>query len=93
MFVFEREADLVQDREELIYVLRLRFGEIASGIIETIYQISELQTLERLILVAVNAPTLKVFLEELEAGEESYRIVGDRFNPIEITREGGGFCG
>ena len=49
MFIFEQEADFVQDREDLLYVLQLRFGEIAPGIIEAIYQISDLHTLERLI--------------------------------------------
>jgi len=83
LFFFENEANFVQDREDLIQILRMRFGEIAPGIIEKIYEISDLDTLERLILVAANAPTLRIFLEELEAGEGSFRLVGERFNPIE----------
>lgn len=93
MFIFEQEADFVQDREDLLYVLQLRFGEIAPGIIEAIYQISDLHTLERLILIAANAPTFKIFLEELEAGNDCFRIVGNRFNPIDPAMEGGNHYG
>lgn len=93
MFIFEQEADFVQDREDLLYVLQLRFGEIAPGIIEAIYQISDLHTLERLILIAANAPTFKICLEELETGNESFRIVGNRFNPIDSAMEGGNHYG
>ncbi len=66
----------------------MRFGEIAPGIVEKIYDINKIETLERLILAAANAPSLRVFLEELEAGDESFRLVGERFNPIEATHEG-----
>ncbi|MDQ0300340.1 hypothetical protein J2S78_002787 [Salibacterium salarium] len=68
MFGFEDEAGLVQDREDLIAVLQMRFGTVAPGVIEKIYELQELDTLERLILAASNASTLKIFLEELEAG-------------------------
>ncbi|SET17307.1 hypothetical protein SAMN05216389_106162 [Oceanobacillus limi] len=83
MFLFENEADFVQDREDLLHVLRMRFGDIAPGIVEKIYEIDDLEALERLILVAANAPTLRIFLEELEAGNNSFKLVGERFNPIE----------
>ncbi|QHS21447.1 hypothetical protein GWK91_00055 [Virgibacillus sp. MSP4-1] len=89
MFQFDSEAGLVQDREDLIQVLTMRFGEIASGVIEEIYKINDLNTIERLILVAANAPSLKIFLEELEAGEGSFRMVGERFNPLDDEMEGG----
>ena len=83
LFTFEDDADFVQDREDLLSVLRMRFGDISPGIIEEVYKINELDALERLILVAANAPKLSVFLEELEEGNDSFRIVGDRFNPID----------
>jgi hypothetical protein len=89
MFQFENEAGFVDDREDLIQVLKMRFGDIPPGIVEKIYGMNELDTLERLILVAANAPTLKVFLEEMEEGEGSFRIVGERFNPIEALQRGG----
>lgn len=82
-FIFEQEADFVQDREDLIAVLQMRFGTVPPKIIEQIYNISDLNTLERLILVAANAPEFRVFLEEIEAGEDSFKLVGNRFNPIE----------
>ncbi|MGM8216478.1 hypothetical protein ACLIA0_12985 [Bacillaceae bacterium W0354] len=93
MFLFEEESVLVQDREDLLQVLRMRFGDIAPGVIEKIYQINKLDSLERLILVAANAPSYKVFLEELEAGDDSFKLVGDRFNPIDSMSEGGDLNG
>ncbi|MBP1969922.1 hypothetical protein J2Z83_002030 [Virgibacillus natechei] len=88
MFSYEEDAGFVQDREDLISVLRMRFGDVSPGIIESIYDLKDLDTLERLILVASNAPSLKVFLEELEEGTESFRIIGDRFNPIDTMLGG-----
>lgn len=82
MFIYE-DADFVQDREDLISVLRMRFGDLAPGIIESIYKKNELDSLERLILVAANAPTLSIFLEELEEGDDSFKILGERFNPLD----------
>lgn len=89
MFFFEEDAGLVGDREDLISVLKMRFGYLPPKVIEDIYKLNDLKTLERLILVAANAPSLKIFLEELEEGEGSFRITGDRFNPIEsMVKEG-----
>jgi hypothetical protein len=88
LFLFEEEAGVVQDREDLLAVLRMRFGEVDPTIMECIYDIKDLNTLERLILVAANAPSLTVFQEELEE-EGSFRIVGERFNPISTFYEGG----
>lgn len=88
MFLFEKEAEFVQDREDLIAVLQMRFGDIPPGVIQNIYDLNDLDTLERLILVAANAPSFKVFLEELEEGSGAYRITGERFNPIESMFEG-----
>lgn len=93
LFEFENEAGFVQDREDLIGLLKMRFGPIQTGVIEAIYQVTSLDDLERLILVAANAPTLKIFLEELEEGQGSFRILGERFNPIETTTERGDMGG
>jgi hypothetical protein len=82
MFSFEEDAELVRDREDLIAVLRMRFGKISPEMIDHIYELNDLDTLERLILAAANASELAIFQEELEAGEGSFRLVGDRFNPL-----------
>ncbi|MFD1360501.1 hypothetical protein [Lentibacillus salinarum] len=89
MFQFEDEANIVQDREDLLSVLKMRFGDIPPKIVENIYNINSYDTLERLILVASNAPNFKIFIEELEEGDGSFRLLGDRFNPIETTYNGG----
>lgn len=89
MFFFEEEAHLVDDREDLITVLKIRFGELPTHLTEAVYNISDLQTLERLILVAANAPDIHVFIEELEEGEGAFKLTGERFNPIRQELEGG----
>lgn len=88
MFFFEEEADLVQDREDLLSIIRMRFGDVDAELVESIYEIKQLDTIERLILVAANAPSYKVFVEELQQ-EDGFRIVGERFNPISTYKEGG----
>lgn len=93
IFNFENEAGFVQDREDLLALLKMRFDSIPPGVVEAIYHIDSLDDLERLILVAANAPTFKIFLEELEEGRGSFRIMGERFNPIETTTERGGVNG
>lgn len=64
--VFESDPLLVDDREDLIALLRLKFGFVEGEIIESIYQIDDFHTLQRLILVAANAPHFSVFLNQLE---------------------------
>lgn len=83
MFLFEEEAEFVQDREDLIAILHMRFGDVPPALVEQIYELNDLDTLERLILVAANAPNFNIFLEEMEEGSGGFRITGERFNPIE----------
>lgn len=83
MLPIEDDAMLVQDREDLIALLRMRFGAPPPQVIEAIYEIDQLDILERLILAAANAPRFEIFLEELQAGDQAFKLVGERFNPIE----------
>lgn len=73
---------LIDDREDLIAVLRMRFGDVPGKMIEQIYEINEMGTLQRLILAAANASSWNIFLEEFQQGNGSYRIVGEDFNPL-----------
>nr|WP_099361071.1 hypothetical protein [Fredinandcohnia onubensis] len=82
MFSMENDAMLIDDREDLIAVLRMRFGDIPGKMIEEIYEIQDMSTLQRLILAAANASSWKVFLEEFQAGTQSFRLVGEDFNPL-----------
>lgn len=82
MFSFEKESMLVEDREDLIAVIQMRFGAVSGEIIQKVYDISDSHSLQRLILAAANAHSLEVFLEELHAGQDSFRIVGEEFNPL-----------
>lgn len=87
MFQFEEEAMLVQDREDLLQLLRMRFGEISPTIIQKIYDVQTLDALERLFLVAANGESLGIFLEELEAPEDSFKLALDKFNPMSYITE------
>lgn len=89
MFSMEEDAQFIQDREDLISLLRMRFGEVPTEMVDKIYELNELEALDRLILVAANAPSFKIFQEEMAESDGSFRIVGERFNPIEgMIREG-----
>jgi hypothetical protein len=83
MFPLGEENILVQDREDLIAVLRMRFGEVPPAVIDFIYAVYSPDTLQRLILVAANAPGWKDFLDELFASDESFRMVGESYHPLE----------
>jgi len=82
LFSFEKESMLVEDREDLLAVLQMRFGRVSGELIQKIYGISDGDTLQRLILAAANAHSFEVFLEELEMGQASFRLVGEDFNPL-----------
>ncbi|WP_462408841.1 hypothetical protein [Neobacillus sp. Marseille-QA0830] len=82
MFSFERDALLVDDREDLMAVLHMRFGPMNAEVIERIYEVSDFHTLQRLILAAANAASWEVFNEELQASDHSFRLIGEDFNPI-----------
>ncbi|WP_442600224.1 hypothetical protein [Neobacillus sp. D3-1R] len=82
MFSFESDAMFVDDREDLIAVLQMRFGTIPGELVEKIYQISDMNTLQRLILAAANATSWGVFIKELQDGEGSFRLLGEEFNPL-----------
>jgi hypothetical protein len=81
---FEEEM-LAQDREEVLAVLRIRFEDVPEPVERQIREIRELDRLQRLILVAANAADLTVFVEELKESEDSFRLLGDRFNPLGST--------
>ena len=89
MFSFESDALLVDDREDLIAVLRMRFGSLSGEIIEKIYEINEYGILQRLILAAANAANWHIFEEELLASKDSFRILGEEFNPLRDSIKGG----
>jgi hypothetical protein len=82
MFSFESETMLVDDREDLIAVLQMRFGNIPGELIERIYQIDDMNTLQRHILAAANATNWDVFIKEFKEGENSFRLLGEDFNPL-----------
>lgn len=77
-----RLAALQSDREDLLAVLVMRFGDVPNDIQAHIAAVTELDTLERLILVAANAPDWRSFVEELNAGSRAFSLVGQRYDPL-----------
>lgn len=88
LFSIENDAMLVDDREDLIAVLRMRFGDVSGELIQKIYEIDDMHTLQRLILAAANASNWDVFQKELQADDDSFRLLGENFNPIADTLKG-----
>ncbi|HYK74598.1 MAG TPA: hypothetical protein VEV44_16005 [Pseudoneobacillus sp.] len=86
MFSFENDALLVDDREDLVAVLQMRFGSVPGELIEKIYEISDMNTLQRLIIAAANATSWGVFLKELQDGVGSFRLLGEDFNPLSVMK-------
>ncbi len=70
------------DREDLLAVLELRFDAVSEEIRRQIADIVDADVLERLILVAANAESFDVFVEELKAGATAFRMIGQQFNPL-----------
>jgi len=68
--------------EDLLGLIQMRFGEVPKNVREQIMAIDDLNVLDRLFLVAVNAANWDVFVNELNAGKYSFKIVGDGFNPL-----------
>jgi hypothetical protein len=80
---------LIQDQADVLEILRMRFLHVPEEIVEKIRSIQQLDVLQRLILVAANAADWSIFREELQEGEASFRLLGERFDPIEhIAKEG-----
>jgi hypothetical protein len=72
----------------------MRFGNKSSEFIKEIYEIDDMNMLQRLILSAANAANWNVFLEEFKAGRDSFRLVGENFNPLrDLLNERDGFDG
>jgi hypothetical protein len=88
LFSFESDPLLVDDREDLIAVIRMRFGEISGEMIQQIYSIEDYHILQGLIIAAANATTWNVFLEEFQARDKSFRLLGEDFNPLSDSLKG-----
>lgn len=73
---------LKQDLEDLLALLEMRFGQIPPDVLARIEGIDKTDTMQRLILVAANAADWDVFLQELEAGDTAFKLVGDHLSPI-----------
>lgn len=79
----EREQEALKiDKEDLLAVLHMRFGDIPAAVREKVENIDKLDTVERLIIVAANVPTWDVFLQELKEGKDSFRVAGQMYDPL-----------
>ena len=76
------QAAAAVDREDLRAILTMRFGAVPPAVREHIEACHDLETLERLVLVAANVPTWEVFLAELRSASDDFKVVGERFDPL-----------
>lgn len=70
------------DREDLLAILAMRFGDVPGAVCDRIAACHDLTTLERLVLVAANVPTWEDFLAELDRQGDDFKVVGARFDPL-----------
>ena len=82
MSTLEEKDMLVQDQADVLEILRMRFSDVPEEVVTKITSIEQLDILQRLILVAANATDWPTFLEELQEGGDSFRLLGERFDPI-----------
>jgi hypothetical protein len=76
------QAAAAVDREDVLAILRMRFGAVPRDVQERIESCDNLDQLERLVLVAANVPTWDDFLAELTSASDEFKIVGARFDPL-----------
>ena len=77
------ENDLLAvDREDLLAIITMRFGAITKELQTLLFAIEKPTQVERLILVAANAPTLDILLDEIKQGDTAFRMTGSRFDPL-----------
>lgn len=74
-------SDEDPDVEDLLYVLRTRFGNIERNVEEKIFEIKDFNKINRLILVAANVNSFEDFLFEL-TDSATFKIVGNKFDPL-----------
>lgn len=82
-----RNNALKSDATDLLGILNTRFGSIAQDVQLKITEISDLDVMDRLFLVAVNAASMAVFVTELFEGQHSFKIIGEDFNPLAKAKE------
>jgi len=82
MFPNNEEAMLVQDQEDMIGILRMRFGTVPEDVIQSIYNTNDSDALEKLMLIAAEAQGLDSFLEKMQEELDRFHFAGDYFNPI-----------
>ena len=79
------QAAAAVDREDLLAILTMRFGAVPASVREQIEACRDLETLERLVLVAANVPAWEVFLAELDGQGDDFKVVGARFDPLSAS--------
>lgn len=77
-----RNAALESDKKDLVNILLDRFGQVTEEVKQKILDVSDLDVMDRLFVVAVNAANWDVFVKELYDGKDSFKIIGEDFNPL-----------
>ncbi|MCY0863852.1 MAG: hypothetical protein OWQ57_02765 [Sulfobacillus sp.] len=69
-----------QDREDLLTLLRMRFGAVDPEMESLIRAITDATQIDHLILVAANAARPEHVWQEVK--QPGFRVVGQHFNPL-----------
>jgi hypothetical protein len=77
-----RNAALESDKKDLVGILHDRFGHMTEGVKQKILEVQDLDVMDRLFVVAVNAANWEIFVKELYEGKDSFKIIGEDFNPL-----------
>lgn len=63
-----------EDVDDLLEVLARRFGPPSRDLVAAVRALTDVQQIDRLILVAANAPDLDVFRQEMAYGSRAFRV-------------------
>lgn len=77
-----RNIALRSDKTDLVEILNNRFGTVTDNVKQKIIEVNDLDVMDRLFVVAVNAANWEVFVKELFEGKDSFKIIGEDFNPL-----------
>lgn len=80
----DKQPSLSEDKSDLLAIIEMRFGQMDEVHQKKLNEIDDFSQINRLILVAANAPTLDIFLSELNHPEANFKIVGDNYDPLSV---------
>lgn len=81
-----RNRALAADKVDLVEFLKTRFGSVPETVQKKIEEIDDLNVTDKLFLAAATAADWEIFLNQLYAGKDSFKIIGEEFDPVAKTQ-------